>query len=93
MICYAKTVEESAVEQIKRMCDYALTEGSCIRIMLDVHTEKGCAIGTTMTVTDKACPNIVGVDISCGMYTVKLADKDLDLRGFGRYSGHYEAGL
>lgn len=77
-VCYAKVVEEGAIEQIRRMCDYALTEGSKIRIMPDVHAGKGCTIGTTMTVKDKVCPNIVGVDIGCGMYTVKLADRKLD---------------
>ena len=77
-VCYAKTVEDEAIEQIRRMCDYALTEGSRIRIMPDVHAGKGCTIGTTMTVEDKVCPNIVGVDIGCGMYTVRLADQELD---------------
>lgn len=71
-VCYAKIIEEGAIEQIKRMCDYDLTTGSKIRIMPDVHAGKGCTIGTTMTITDKACPNIVGVDIGCGMYVVKL---------------------
>jgi RNA-splicing ligase RtcB len=60
------------------MCSYALTEESKVRIMPDVHSGKGCTIGTTMTVVDKACPNVVGVDIGCGMYTVKLEDKTLD---------------
>ena len=77
-ICYAKVIEEGAIEQIRRMCDYELTAGSRVRIMPDVHAGKGCTIGTTMTVTDKVCPNIVGVDIGCGMFTVKLADKELD---------------
>ncbi len=77
-LCYATIIEEGAVEQIRRMCDYALTEGSKIRIMPDVHAGKGCTIGTTMTITDKACPNIVGVDIGCGMYTIKLNEKELD---------------
>ena len=77
-ICYAKVVEEEAVEQIRRMCSYALTENSKVRIMPDVHAGKGCTIGTTMTVVDKACPNVVGVDIGCGMYTVELADKEID---------------
>lgn len=75
-ICYAKVVEDEAIEQVRRMCDYALTDGSRVRIMPDVHSGKGCTIGTTMTVIDKACPNIVGVDIGCGMYTVKLG-KDI----------------
>ncbi len=77
-ICYASVIEEEAIEQIRRMCDYSLTEGSKVCIMPDVHAGKGCTIGTTMTVKDKACPNIVGVDIGCGMYTVKLADRELD---------------
>ena len=77
-VCYAKVIEDGAIEQIRRMCDYALTENSRVRIMPDVHTGKGCTIGTTMTVVDKACPNIVGMDIGCGMYTVKLAEKALD---------------
>ena len=78
-VCYAKVVEDAAVEQIRRMCDYPLTEGSKVRIMPDVHAGKGCTVGTTMTVIDKACPNIVGVDIGCGMYTVRLADRAPDL--------------
>lgn len=77
-ICYATVIEKEAKEQIRRMCDYKLTENSKIRIMPDVHAGKGCTIGTTMTVRDKVCPNIVGVDIGCGMYTVKLADLELD---------------
>ena len=77
-ICYAKVIEEEAIEQIRTMCDYELTRNSKIRIMPDVHAGAGCTIGTTMTVIDKACPNVVGVDIGCGMYTVKLKEKELD---------------
>lgn len=77
-ICYAKVIEEEAIEQIRRMCDYEFTENSKIRIMPDVHAGKGCTIGTTMTVKDKAVPNIVGVDIGCGMYTVNLGKGDID---------------
>ena len=77
-LCYAKVVEDEAIEQIRRMCDYEFTQGSKIRIMPDVHAGKGCTIGTTMTVTDKAVPNIVGVDIGCGMYTVNLGKRDID---------------
>ena len=78
-LCYARVVEDEAIEQIRRMCDYDFTAGSRIRIMPDVHAGKGCTIGTTMTVTDKAVPNIVGVDIGCGMYTVDLGKAGLDL--------------
>ena len=78
-ICYAKVIEEGAIEQIRRMCDYPMTEGSRIRIMPDVHAGAGCTIGTTMTITDKAVPNVVGVDIGCGMYTVRLAERVIDM--------------
>ena len=71
-LCYAETIEEEAVTQIQKMCDQEFTRGSRIRIMPDVHFGKGCTIGTTMTVTDKAVPNVVGMDIGCGMYTVCL---------------------
>lgn len=77
-VCYARIIEEEAIQQIQRMCDYDFTEGSRIRIMPDVHAGKGCTIGTTMTVHDKAVPNIVGVDIGCGMYTVNLGKTEID---------------
>ena len=77
-LCYAKVVEDEAIEQIQRMCDHDFTEGAQIRIMPDVHSGKGCTIGTTMTIKDKAVPNIVGVDIGCGMYTVNIGKGDID---------------
>lgn len=77
-ICFANVVEEEAIEQIRRMCDYGFTRGSRIRIMPDVHAGKGCTIGTTMTIVDKVVPNIVGVDIGCGMYTVELGKAEVD---------------
>ena len=92
-VCYAKIIDDGAVEQIRRMCDYELTEGSKIRIMPDVHAGKGCTIGTTMTVTDKACPNIVGVDIGCGMYTVKLNDETLDFERIDEACHYIPSGM
>lgn len=81
-VCYADIIEDEAVEQIRRMCDSAFTEGAKIRIMPDVHAGKGCTIGTTMTVIDKVVPNIVGVDLGCGMYTVNLGHCEIDLEKF-----------
>ena len=78
-VCYATVVEDAAIEQIKRMCDCEFTEGSRIRIMPDVHAGAGCTIGTTMTVNGKAVPNVVGVDIGCGMYTVCLGKGEINL--------------
>lgn len=76
---YASVIEEAAIEQIQRMCDCEMTAGSKIRIMPDVHAGKGCTIGTTMTIHDKVVPNVVGVDIGCGMYTLRLQEQSIDL--------------
>ena len=92
-ICYAKVIEEDAIEQIKRMCDYEFTEGSKVRIMPDVHSGKGCTIGTTMTVTDKVVPNIVGVDIGCGMYTVKLGKEEIDFERLDEAAHYIPSGM
>ncbi len=77
-VCFAKVIEEEAIEQIRTMCDHEITRGCRVRIMPDVHAGTGCTIGTTMTVIDKAVPNVVGVDIGCGMYTVNLGKTDID---------------
>ncbi len=92
-VCYASVAEEEAVEQIRRMCDYPLTEGSRIRIMPDVHAGKGCTIGTTMTIADKVCPNVVGVDIGCGMYTVRLNDTDIDFEKIDAAARYIPSGM
>ena len=92
-LCYATVVEEEAIEQIRRMCDYDFTEGSKIRIMPDVHAGKGCTIGTTMTVAGKAVPNVVGVDIGCGMYTVNLGKADIDLEKFDEAAHFVPSGM
>ena len=76
--CFATTVDEGAVEQIRQVCDTEAFAGCKIRIMPDVHAGKGCTIGTTMTVTDKIVPAMVGVDIGCGMYTVYLGNIEID---------------
>ena len=92
-ICYATVVEDEAVEQIRRMCDYDMTEGSKVRIMPDVHAGKGCTIGTTMTIVDKAVPNVVGVDIGCGMYTVNLGKVDIDFEKFDEAAHYIPSGM
>ena len=84
-LVYTDNLEPSAAGQIKAFCDMEYSSGSKIRIMRDVHAGKGCTIGTTMTVTDKIVPNIVGVDIGCGMLTVKLKEKRLELPKFDSF--------
>ena len=92
-VCFAKLIEDEAIEQIRRMCDYEFTKDSQIRIMPDVHAGKGCTIGTTMTITDKAVPNIVGVDIGCGMYTVRLDSGDIDLEKLDEAAHYIPSGM
>ena len=57
------------------MCEQPHFQGLKIRVMPDVHAGKGCTIGTTMTITDKVVPGMVGVDIGCGMETVEIVSK------------------
>ena len=76
---FTNVIENEAVDQIKTLCNQEFITGSKIRIMPDVHSGAGCTIGTTMTITDKVIPNLVGVDIGCGMETVMIADKEIDL--------------
>lgn len=92
-VCYATVVEDEAIEQIRRMCDYEFTAGSTIRIMPDVHAGAGCTIGTTMTVTDKAVPNVVGVDIGCGMYTVALGKGEIDFEKLDAAAHYVPSGM
>ena len=72
-ICYTGELEAAAAGQIQAVCDQPAFADSKIRIMPDVHAGMGCTIGTTMTVTDKIVPGMVGVDIGCGMETVALS--------------------
>ena len=81
-ICYTDTLEPTAYAQIETVCNEEAFANSKIRIMPDVHAGKGCTIGTTMTIVDKVVPNMVGVDIGCGMYTVNLGKVDIDLEKF-----------
>jgi tRNA-splicing ligase RtcB (3'-phosphate/5'-hydroxy nucleic acid ligase) len=75
---FTENVEETALNQIKELCDQSFLNESKIRIMPDVHAGKGCTIGTTITLKDKVTPNLVGVDIGCGVLTVQLNNKEID---------------
>lgn len=75
---YAKTIEDKLFSQCINMLNSDLVEDVNIAIMPDTHVGKGCMIGTTMEIKDKVCPNLVGVDIGCGMLTVKLGQINID---------------
>lgn len=77
---FTDLADEKSIEQVKTLLDQEFVSGSKIRMMPDIHAGAGCTIGTTMTVGDRVCPNLVGVDIGCGMLTVKLpAFSDINL--------------
>lgn len=77
---FAAELEEGARQQIQTLCDQEFVSGSRIRIMPDVHAGAGCTIGTTMTIKDKIVPNLVGVDIGCGMETIRISGRRLELQ-------------
>jgi RNA-splicing ligase RtcB len=79
---YTDTLDEVSREQIQLLCEQAFTEGSALRLMPDVHAGAGCTIGTTMTISDKIVPNLVGVDIGCGMETLVIPKDDPVSRNF-----------
>lgn len=72
---FAETFEYEAYDQVKALANYAPYADSTIRIMPDAHAGKGCTIGTTMTLHGKVTPNLVGVDIGCGMLVVELGSR------------------
>lgn len=75
---FADIVEQTAISQIIALCNQEFTAGSSIRIMPDVHAGAGCTIGTTMTIKEKIVPNLVGVDIGCGMHVLEIRKAKID---------------
>lgn len=81
---FTDVVDNASISQVIELCNQEFCAGSRIRLMPDIHAGAGCTIGTTMTVTDKICPNLVGVDIGCGMETVKIREKEIDLESLDK---------
>lgn len=77
-IVFTDVIDEPTEKQIKTLLDQEFTKDSKIRIMPDCHAGAGCVIGTTMNITDKVVPNLVGVDIGCGILVVSLGNIDID---------------
>ena len=82
---FTDNIEETAVAQIVELCNQEFTKDSQIRIMPDTHAGSGCVIGITMTIQDKIVPNLVGVDIGCGMICIELGLVDINLRKVDEY--------
>ena len=88
-IVYTDNIEGEAVEQIKSLCDLPFVEGCKVRIMPDTHAGAGCVIGFTADLHEKVIPNIVGVDIGCGMLTVELGKVSIDLEELDKIINKY----
>lgn len=76
---FTDNIDNETISQVIELLNQDYIKDAKIRIMPDCHAGTGCVIGTTMTISDKVCPNLVGVDIGCGMLAVRIAEKDVDL--------------
>ena len=91
---FTDDIEEKAVGQIYQLLEQPAFKDAKVRIMPDVHAGAGCVIGFTADLGDKVIPNIVGVDIGCGMHVVKLGNIDIDLKAFDDFiHGNIPAGF
>ena len=76
---FTDNTDSETVSQIMELLNHDYVKDEKIRIMPDCHAGTGCVIGTTMTISDKVCPNLVGVDIGCGMFAIRIKETDIDL--------------
>lgn len=79
-IVFADNLEKGAVGQLTALCNQEFSAGSKLRVMPDAHPGAGCVIGTTMSVQGKVVPNLVGVDIGCGLEVVQLDAEQVDFK-------------
>lgn len=86
---FTKNIEEEAIKQINELLEQEAFKDSKVRIMPDVHAGKGCVIGFTGDLGNKVIPNIVGVDIGCGMLCVGLGQVDIDLKELDKVIHNY----
>ena len=77
---FTDVVDQASIAQVIELCNQEFAAGSRIRLMPDIHARAGCTIGTTMTITDKVVPNLVGVDIGCGMETIRVRETHMELQ-------------
>ena len=77
---FTDVVDEASIAQVLTLCNQEFTAGSRLRLMPDIHAGAGCTIGTTMTIRGQVVPNLVGVDIGCGMETIRIQDTYLELQ-------------
>ena len=96
-IIYQSEIDDATRDQVQTIVNQPFVEGETIRIMPDCHAGAGCVIGTTMTINNgRVCPNLVGVDIGCGMLLIELKGirkEDIDFDDFDKFiSTHIPVG-
>lgn len=75
---FTDVVDNESISQVINLLNQPYVSGSKLRMMPDIHAGAGCTIGTTMTISDKVCPNLVGVDIGCGMETIRIKEAHIE---------------
>lgn len=75
---FTDIVDSESISQVINLLNQPYVEDSIVRMMPDIHAGAGCTIGTTMTIKDKICPNLVGVDIGCGMETIRIKERHIE---------------
>ena len=81
---FTDNVDSETIGQIINFLNLECIKDAKIRIMPDCHAGKNCVVGTTMTITDNVIPGMIGADIACGMYVVKLKETEIDLEKLDR---------
>ncbi len=76
---FTDNIDYAALDQLHTLDKTKVFEGQPIRLMPDAHAGAGCCIGFTVPIKDKVIPNLVGVDIACGMFVLEIGKIDLDL--------------
>lgn len=80
---FTDVIDQATISQIISILNQESLKTSKIRIMPDCHAGEGCVVGTTMTIANSnVIPNLIGVDIGCGMLAVKLREDTVDLPAF-----------
>lgn len=79
-IIYTNTPQQAAIEQIEELVNMQFMEGTKVRIMPDYHAGKGCVIGTTIELNNRVVPNLVGVDVGCGVFVAEIGKQPIDFQ-------------
>lgn len=88
-LIYTNNPQETAIFQIKELVNQPFMEGAKVRIMPDYHAGKGCVIGTTIALNNRVVPNLVGVDVGCGVFVAEIEEATIDFNQLDRTIRQY----